>query len=235
MKQQHQRDFFGYILKKEQLESFNEPKLKEASILVASNPFPGLEIHKSINIYYLVIDDADLKNNEDLIRITQNININYNKDIDASPCELTIYNKLYKAIRIYNHQPSELKEIVELYKTYGLVFQKKQVVNSFISLIKLHKYFELTNISEDIYHSTNNAQFYYFKIATKLTWEEFEHIVTQAKKSGEYENCDFALAVFYSKAGFDDFIRIYTDHCTIEKQKEFQSYLYNSIKTLTLK
>ncbi len=235
MKQLQNCDFFGYILKKEQLESFDESLQKDASVLVASNPFPGLEHHKSVNIYYLVIENNELKNNEDLIRITQNININYNKNIDASPCELTIYNKLYKTIRIYNHQPSELKEIIELYKTYGLVFQKNQVITPFISLIKLHKYFELTNISEGIYYGTNNAQFYYFKILNKLTWAEFELIITQAKKSGEYEHCDFALAVFYSKAGFDDFIRIYTDHCTIEKQQKFQSYLYESIKILTLK
>ncbi len=235
MEQQCKRDFFGYILKKEQLESFNEGSQINASVLVASNPFPGLEHHKTINIYYLIIEDNKLDNNEDLIRVTQNINRNYAKNLDACPCELTIYNKIHKAIRIYNCQASELNAIIELYKTYGLVFQKKQTVTPFTSLIKLHKYFELVSVGEGIFQSDKDAQFCYFKILHKLSWEEFDHIVSQVKIKGEYQDCDFALAVFYSKTGIEDFIRIYTDHCSVDRQKEFQAYLYESIKTLTLK
>lgn len=229
------RDFFGYITKKEQLQSFDDCKKCQAYTLMASNPFPGNPTPVSRNLFYLIIDNKEPDLNEFLMRITQNINRTGSKKIDASPCEITIYNKFYKAIRLYDHQADELEEIESLYKKYGISFLKKQIVNPFISLIKVHKFFELVEIHPDIFQSKKEPHFTYLKIPHKLSWEDFEQLVAAAKEKGAYKNCDFALAVFYSRDGFDDFIRIFSDSCDSKKQLQFQTYLFESIKTLTLK
>lgn len=229
------RNFYGYVIKKEELKSFSSCSQCQAFTLIASNPFPGNPNPVNRSLLYLIIANKEPNLNEFLLRITQNINRNSTKKIDASPCEITIYNKFYKAIRLYNHQTEELPEIETLYKMYGINFLKKQEVKPFISLIKVHKYFELVEIKTGIFQTQKDAHFTYVKIPFELKWEDFEQIVSQAKSEGAYKNCDFALAVFYSKDGFDDFIRIFSDQCDPEKQVHFQTYLYESIKTLTLK
>ncbi len=229
------KEFFGFILKKEELRSLENCQGCLSFILVASNPFPGY--HKKVNksFYYLIIDNKEQDIKDNLIRITQNINKKYNKQIDSSPCVLTIYNKFYTAIRLYNHKLSEIPEIENLYRVYGISFLKKQEVKPFFSLIKLHKYFELVEIEKGFYKSKNSEGFYYVQIPVKLEWEDFEHLLAKTKNKENYLNCDFSLAVFYSKGGFIDLIRIYSDECTSPKQKEFQKGILDSIKTITLK
>jgi hypothetical protein len=229
------KDFYGYVIKKEQLESVNNCSDCNAFTLTAVNPFPGNPNPVNRTLFYLIIANKKLDLNEFLLRTTQNINRTNSKKIDASPCEITIYNKFYKAIRLFNHKAEELPEIENLYKLYGIDFLKKQEVKPFISLIKVHKYFELIEIKPTIYQSKKDAHFIYIKIPFELEWEDFEQIVSKAKENGTYKNCDFAIAVFYSKDGFDDFIRVFSDQCEPEKQSQFQTYLLESIKTLTLK
>lgn len=235
MNQNNKRDFFGYIIKKEQLQSYDDCLACQVYTLIASNPFPESTNKINRNLYYLIIANTSNDLNEFIFRVTQQINRNNHKKIEASPCQLTIYNKFYKAIRLYNHKPEELSEIELLYKMYGINFLKKQQVLPFISLVKVHKYFELDEVAEGIYQNTNDHNFTYLQLPYKLNWEDFEHIVNAAKNENSYKGCDFALAVFYSKEGLNDYIRIYSDYCNLEKQLEFQHFLLNSLKTLTLK
>lgn len=231
----NKKDFFGYIIKKEKLQSVDETINCEAFTLKATNPFPESNKQISRNLFYLMISNETEDLNEFIFRVTQQINRNNHKKIEASPCQLTIYNKFYKAIRLYNHQADELEEIESLYKMYGISFLKKQQVLPFISLIKVHKFFELVEVSENIYQHHHDANFTYLQLPYKLNWDDFEFIVNKAKNENNYSNCDFALAVFYSKEGLNDYIRIYSDYCQLEKQQEFQHFILNSIKTLTLK
>jgi hypothetical protein len=235
MGKENYKEFFGFILKKEELRSIENCEKCHSFILTASNPFPGYSQQIKKNFYYLIIDNEKQDINDYLIRVTQNINKIYNRKIEASPCVLTIYNKFYKAIRLYNHTLDEIPEIESYYKLYGISFLKKQIVKPFISLIKLHKYFELIENDKGLYMSRNSPEFYYVQIHDKLEWEEFEELISEIKNKGIYKNCDFSIAVFYSINGFDDLIRIYSDNCSLEKQKEFQTYILDSIKKITLK
>ncbi len=229
------KEFFGFILKKEELHSLDNCTSCQSFVLVASKPFPGYKKKVNQNFYYFIIDNKEQDMKDILIRITQNINIKYNKKINASPCVITIYNKFYTAIRLYNHELDEIPQIESFYKKYGISFLKKQSVKPFISLIKLHKFFELTETENGLYRSKNSPEYHYVQIPEKLEWEEFENLVSQTKNHEKYVNCDFSMAVFYSKSGFEDLIRIYSDNCSIERQKEFQSFILNSLKTITLK
>ena len=142
---------------------------------------------------------------------------------------------MFNAIRLYNHKSSELNDTIDLYKTYGISFQANQMVQPFISLIKIYKYFELVEEQESIYVSLKDAKFHYLKIPCKLNLEEFDQLINQTKDKGLYHNCDFALAEFHSKEGFDYYIRIFSADCSLSRQNEFRAYILKSIETLTLK
>lgn len=229
------KSFYGYINKKEELKSFDLGAPHQAFTLLATNPFPGYSQQVTRNLFYMVLSNMDAERNENIYRSTQDINRNHRKSIEASPCELTIYNKFFNAIRLYNHTPEQIEEIEILYKRYGMVFLKKMEVKPFTSLVKVYKLFELNELCTDIYQSRKDPKFSYLKVPFKLSWEDFEWVIQQVKEKGNYTHCDFALAVFHSKDGLEDYIRIYSDPCHLESLKEFQNSLLESIRIHTLK
>ncbi len=220
---------FGHIIKKEQLESPKGFSNNNDLLLVASNPFPGFKGKSENKYYYLVLDDKIVFSVDELIRITQKIKRSFKNILDVYPCEITVYNKFYNALRIYNQQLKDIEQLVELYKMYGLSFQKNQVVSPYISQLKVIKFFELTEISDGLYRSISVPNFKYIKVQEKIEWDEFETLVDKANQEEMFSNCDFAIACFHSKDGFDYFIRILSDSCTIDNLKTFREFIFNTI------
>ena len=108
-------------------------------------------------------------------------------------------------------------------------------MNPYISLIKIHKSFELIELDEGIYQSSKDPKFHYIRIPDKLEWGDFDDLIRQAKQNEKFTQCDFAIAVFRSQNGYDDYIRVFSDQCSLENQRAFQNYIHESIKSLTLK
>ena len=113
---------------------------------------------------------------------------------------------------------------------YGLSFLKNQTISPYISQLKVIKFFELTEISSGLYKSTSVPNFKYIKVQEKIEWDEFETLVDLANKEELFSNCDFAIACFHSRDGFDDFIRILSDSCTVDNLLTFRDFIYKTIK-----
>jgi len=236
MPEVREKNVYGYILKKEELKWVEFAVKTDVLCLVASNPFPGYPNKVDKNYYYLVLDPKTrIDNDEELLRITRDINQTYHCSIDATPCELTLYNRIHPGLRIFNPDESLLPMISGYYRRYGVSFLKIKEVQPFVSLIKVHKYFDLEEKTEGICKSRTSPGFYYVKIPAKLEWEEFNRLMTVARNEAGFNGCDFAMAVFRTNNSIEDYVRIFTDDCTVEKQLAFRDFIIESVKSLTLK
>lgn len=226
---------FGNIVKKEQLESLKNSMDKDIMLLVASNPFPGYRGLFDKNYYYLVLDSSTSMSIDELIQLTQNVVDSLPVQPDVFPCEITVYNKLYKAIRIYGEDYESIHKLISQFRVYGLKFQKNQDVKPHISQIKVVKFFELEKINEGVFKSLNTPEFKYIKIPRKIEWEDFEYLINKINLEEDYKNCDFALATFHSKGGFDYYLRIFSESCTLDKLAGFRTLVLNILEQLSIK
>ena len=226
---------FGNIIKKELLESFSGFANNDSMLLIASNPFPGFDGKEEKNYYYLVLDSKIQISKDELIRLTQNITKALGIHLDICPSDITVYNKLYRALRIHCHNLDNIHDLITQFKLYGISFQKNQLVKPYISKIKVIKFFELAEVNEGIYKSLSTPEFKYIQISGKIEWEDFEYLVAQANKEEPYSNCDFAMASFYSKSGFDDYIRVFSDNCTLDKLQSFKEFILGTLQQHSIK
>ncbi len=226
---------FGNIVKKEQLKSLSDSIDKDIMLLVASQPFPGYKGNFDKNYFYLVLDSSTNINTDELIQLTQNVIDSLPVKPDIFPCEITVYNKLYQAIRIYGEDYESIHKLISQFRIYGVKFQKYQVVKPYISQIKVTKYFELEKINEGIYKSTNTPEFKYIELTKKIGWEEFESLINKINYIEAYKNCDFAIATFHSKEGFDYYLRIFSESCTLDKLSGFRTLVLNILEQLSIK
>jgi len=229
------KKMYGYIVKKEELKGVKFEERTDFLCLVASNPFPGYPHKVDKSYYYLLLDPGLKADEENLLRITQNINRSYDCNIDATPCELTLFNRIQLGLRLYNPEERTIPKIVGYYNRYGISFMEKRYVSQFISMIKVHKYFDLEESIPGIFRSITAQGFYYVKIPARLEWEEFNTLMKSARNEAGYSNCDFAMAVFRTNNSIEDYIRIFADDCTVDKQLSFREFILESVKSLTLK
>lgn len=229
------KQVFGNIIKKEQLESCIGVTKNDSMLLIASNPFPGFDGKESKDYYYLVLNDKCRLTIDELIRLIQNINHAFDISFDICSSEITVYNKLYKALRIYCQNLDKIQGLITQLRKYGVKLKKNQLVKPYISQIKIFKFFELVEISEGVYKSLTHPEFKYILIPGEIDWEDFEFLVAEAQKKEHYTNCDFAMASFYSKSGFDDYIRIFSDNCTTDKLQSFKDFILNTLHKKSLK
>jgi hypothetical protein len=226
---------FGYIVKKEQLESFSAYSKREAMLLVASKPFPGFNGDVNKDYYYLVLDGEKQIQLEELIRLIQTIRNRLSSSIDICASDITLYNKSYQSFRICSDNLELIHDIVSHFMIYGLRFLKNQLVKPFISQIKVFKYFELEEINAQVYRNRKSPEFKYFQFNNRIEWEEFEHLITKAGRNDLFNGCDFALASLYSKKGIDDYIRVFSDKCTPEKITLFKGFIETTLQKHIIK
>ena len=80
--------------------------------------------HKVDKSYYYLLLDPGLKaDEENLLRITQNINRSYDCNIDATPCELTLFNRIQLGLRLYNPEERTIPKIVVI-TSYSIHYTK---------------------------------------------------------------------------------------------------------------
>lgn len=226
---------FGYIIKKEQLESLSDYSEHKAMLLIASNPFPGYTGIVNKDYYYLVLDSNKQKSIEELIRLIQTIRKKFSINIDICSSEITVYNKLYQSIRIYSKNLDYVQELISYFQLYGVSFHNSQLVKSYISQIKVFKFFELQELTEGVFKSLDSPDFKYIQIPDKIDWAEFENLVIKANSSENFSNCDFAIASLYSKDGIDDYIRVFSSSCTPNRILPFKDFIYSTLQQHIIK
>ena len=77
------------------------------------------------------------------------------------------------------------------------------------ALIRIHKSFLITLISEGVYRDLFEQDRYYLSIATNMSWEDFKKITMIVKSNLENSFFDAAIGAIWTINGLMDIVRIY--------------------------
>ncbi|MBZ0241800.1 MAG: hypothetical protein K8F24_01175, partial [Bacteroidales bacterium] len=123
-------------------------------------------------------------------------------------------------------------ELVEAFREQGISFGKARQVNSYSSIIKIFKYFQIEEVNEGVWHDKNWKEMYYISLPVQLRWNSFEKITNSIKHNVEDKSFDAALATMYNKDGVCDFVRVYDEECCQGKLLFIQKKYLEAIKYL---
>jgi hypothetical protein len=199
----------GTIEKKEIIESINFDDL----VLESLHPFPGYHgttIPDNTNPKSIFLILRTKYTDEEIVRATQKIKEKLSMNFDASPGTITVFNKTEACIRLKGlDNYTFIPEIIEKYKDVGLNFQKRKTIKEYEGIIRIKKYFILSELNDGIYMDKETPEMGYFEIPVQLKWDDFEKMTIELKHNIEENNFDVAMGTIYRKSGLKDIIRIF--------------------------
>jgi hypothetical protein len=210
---------FGSITKVEQLHTLESNILDNTFVLEAYEPFPGyhgknLPSDSVPHHIFLVTKKEYLQ--EQILRASQKIRQYFRHNFGARQGQLHIFNSKLHCIRIKDLPGFELvPELQSCFQSEGIEFMRKRTFNN-SGLIKVNKYFELSEIEEGVYKDLVDMRMFYLEIPVQLTWKLFEQITFSIKNNIDNRNFDAALGLLYRK-DLIDVVRIFEKECSLDK------------------
>lgn len=204
----------GYITKKEKLSSVEHDTKTTALVMESLFPFPGYNgttvPDRTDPRALFLVTDGDY-NDDTIIRAVQKVKLDFPHTFDGAPGIIELFNTPSKTIRIKYLAYDLVGSLVEAFEKNGIRFQREKKVSPYTSIIKITKYFQISNNIDGIYNDDNWKGMFYLKIPVKLKWDDFEKISISIKHNVEDNNYDAALTTMYDEEGVLDFVRIYDE------------------------
>ncbi len=211
---------FGIITKKETLASVENQTNSQALVLENLSPFPGyhgLTVPDSLEPDSMFAVTKLMHKEEVVIRAIQEVKLELNFDFDAAPASFSINNNPRNSIRFKNLKYALIGDVLREFEKKGISFRKARKVQSYSTIIKVHKFFLLEQIDKNIYKDVEDNKMNYFSVPALLRWNTFEKITMNCKYNLDDNNFDAALASVFLNKGIIDLVRIYDSNSSIEK------------------
>lgn len=213
----------GYIQKKEELISISENIIKGTLVLQTTHPFAGYycgEIPEHIPQSVFFITNSEYQRDQ-IARASTKIKKYIPFEFDAERSEVTIYNTVYNAIRLYDiKEPSQIKILQEAFLAEGLTFKTSKKTYKDEFEIRIWKVFLLDEISEGVYLNMSKSKMFYFTLPHHLTFVHFNSLVEKVKNNWDGKSFDAAYGMLYRKQGVKEIVRIFSNHITDEMISE---------------
>ena len=212
MKNKDLEQVWGHIIKKEFITSAAAHIIPGTFVLKIGKPFPGL--YKDVTIrnipefYFLVLQEP--YSPLEIINASSEINQRCKYGFNAVAAEITIPSTTYPVIRIKNIQEADC--IIELQKEYmekGYHFNRNPQLIQSHGMVKIIKFFSLSEVGEGIYYDKNVPELGYFEIPDPLEWEVFEKMTYRIKINVALGVFDAAIGEFRMDNKRKNIIRIF--------------------------
>ncbi|MCK4345031.1 MAG: hypothetical protein KAX05_07065 [Bacteroidales bacterium] len=212
---------FGSITKFELLHTLESNILKNTFVLEILEPFPGYHganLPSESAPHHIFLVTKRNYSSEEIWRVSQHIRQYFKHPFGARKAELHIFNTKLNSIRIKDLSSFTLiPELQSCYMSEGIEFRNKKTFNQG-GLIKINKYFKLSEIEEGIFKDIANPNMYYLQIPFKLNWKHFETITYSIKNNLDNHNFDAALGVIY-RQDLIDLVRIFETDSNLDRLK----------------
>jgi hypothetical protein len=215
----------GYLLKKEKLANYTSDEPFNEMLLENLDPFPGfyeryfiptnVEETKPISVF-MVIRDFGIDQEDDFKRITSKIAQHLEIPFQAALSNITLFNRQAIAIRVIMDDYGKLPSLISEYQKVGIEFHSRRQVNPYVSLIKIHRFFELEEIEDGIYCDTDREHTYLIRIPAFLNWDKLVEASEFIRNNWIYKSFDTAQAAIYLKSGIMELVRVYDKNATPE-------------------
>ena len=87
-------------------------------------------------------------------------------------------------------------------------------------MIRVNKFFNINQISDNVYQSVNDKDRYYFAIPNNLDWDQFRDVTFDIKNNINISGYDVAKGIFYDNHGITEIVRIVKPNITLEMVNE---------------
>jgi hypothetical protein len=212
------KEYLGKIIIEENINTVNENKLSGTFVINVPMPFEhyyGMftTIDKPASIIFIT---KSANSFEKILRVTNRINNKYNLDLDGAKCEVTIGSRKLNGIRVKGiFKFSKIAQIQNYYHEVGYEFAKSEKFMDIQALIRINRFFYLTELKNGIYQSQKYSPMFYLEIPRYMSWDEFKTITIEIKQNIS-ENIDIAKGIFYRKHGITEMLRIIKPMATVE-------------------
>ncbi|MDC1106943.1 hypothetical protein OAT16_09575 [Prolixibacteraceae bacterium] len=213
-------ELHGNLFKRESLNRVLENIVSETMVFEVINPFYGYYGDKSkanTPLYFYIMFAKNyplscIENTIEMMKVAQLINL------DAVKVLLNISGREYCGIRLRGVEGhGKIMELQECFERYGYELSKKKLRDlTFEANVEVDKFFELSEVSEDIYFDNTENNHAYFVLPSFLKWKEFERLDRQAHLNWEGLNFDSALCALRLNGVYRSAIRIYRKSLTPE-------------------
>ena len=220
------RKILGKLTKQEKVNPIERNKLPRTFVVNIPSPLASYftrfsQINKPNTILLITKGPVSF---EQILRATQNINLANDLDIEAAKCEISIGKKKYSGIRLKRVQEySDIPKIQELYQKEGFDMARNvRIKEDTDSMIRVNKFYNLKKVSDGIYRSRTNKDYFYFVIPKGLNWNEFRDLTFDIKHNTTVSGYDVAKGIFYENGGVTEMVRVTKPKVTLKMVKEIQ-------------
>lgn len=224
----------GYIQKRESLTSLQTHIIDGTLVLQTSKPFNGYyasdpDEYIPQTVFLVTTDEF---RQDEISRAATRISKYIDIDIDAARAEITIFNEVNTAIRLYDIKNYEdIKKIQEAFVCEGIRFKNASASFEGDYIVKIWKVFLLEEIEQGIYLNKSKSKMFYFSIPYDITFSHFGNLDTKIRNNWEGKSYDAALGLFYRKHGIENIIRIFSNHISKDMIEHLPKRFHKFIET----
>jgi hypothetical protein len=203
---------FGHITKKEFISTVQKHIIPGTFVLKIGKPFPGLykelKIRNIPEFYFLVLQEPYPPRK--VINVSEEINRKCKHGFNAVAGEIQIAGITYPVIRIKNIEEKDcINELQSLYLDEGFKFSMDPVPTDSDGMVKIIKYFSLTEVGEGMYFDNDVKELGYFVMPEPIEWDAFERMTNRIRVDVALGPFDAATGVFFLGAEEENIVRIF--------------------------
>lgn len=219
------KELIGKLIKQENIDTVDENKIPRTFVINVPNPYKSYysrftDINKPKSIIFVTKTPNSF---EKILRATKVINEKYNLELDSAKCEVNISSRKLNGIRVkgINRFP-EITQIQEYYKEAGFDFARSEKFKDTDSLIRINRFFVVSELEKGIYKSEIDEDAFYIEIPKYITWDEFRTYTFEIKNNISDTNYDIAKGIIYMNGGITEILRVIKPKATLDFLKLIQ-------------
>ncbi len=220
MEQYKKMEVFSNLTKQVSIVSVEEKVLPGSLVFEALNQFPGYyhEIPTQPQpIYiYLVLDRQYPL--EDILRVTQNIEMKYDWNFDSGKGYMQIGSEFLNVIRLRHLSEIDLvAKIQEAYQQQGVHFlMNKRLKGKLEAEVKIVKFLNLRMAGDGIFFEWQDDNFGYIELPKYLKPAAFNKVTMDVKYNWLGHEFDAASGSFFHEGKLVEFVRIYSNKMDVD-------------------
>jgi hypothetical protein len=223
------KELIGKIIKQENIDTIDRNKIPKTFVINVPDPYKSYysrftDVDKPVAVIFV----TKLPNSfEKILRITRRINEQYNLELAAAKCEVTIKTRKLTGVRVKGiNRFNEVEKVQQYYQDAGLEFARSETFSDTEAIIRINRFFVIDQLEEGIYQSKIESDTYYFELPKFIDWEEFKTITSGVKNNMTDSSFDIAKGIFYIDGGITEIIRVVKPKATVELLKNIrQKYI----------
>lgn len=226
-------ELIGKIIIQENVDTIERNKIPRTFVINVPDPYKTYYSRfTSINKPSSIIFVSKAPNSfEKILRVTTKINEKYDLSLDGAKCEITLGSRKLPGMRLKGiDRYSDIQQIQEYYTDEGFEFARSESFKDKDALIRINRFFNISEIKPGIYKSNLEEDVYYVTIPRFMTWDEFRTFTFEIKNNIADSNYDIVKGIFYRDFTITEMLRIIKPKIGVDMLEAIQNKYIEKLK-----